>query len=159
MTESSAGNSREGETAATERHVHPLTPEEHVEVVLAVKAMIDVLPEGDDMRGEARDRLVSAVAKLEAHWCAWCPNEIRGIYAEAYNVVVNQGSARLAKKLASLTRYIPYATRGVDDHFRETNEWHAKQPTCTWLDGCRIGPGGRSHDPACPVEIEARHAR
>lgn len=144
---------------AAPRHVHPLTQEEHFEVVLAVKAMIDVLPEGNDRRGEARARLVSALDRLERHWCPWCPMEIRGLYAEAYNVVVNQGSERLRKKLASLTAYIPHATRQVEEHFRETNKWQAKQPICMWLPGCQVRPGGRFHDPDCPVEIAAREAR
>lgn len=136
-----------------ERHVHPLAPEEHAEVVLAVQARIGVLPEGDDDRGQARERLVGALEKLERHWCPWCPGETRNLYAIAYNVVVNQGSGRLASVvLASLQRTIPSTTDAVEQHFRETNDWQAKQPVCAWLDGCRIGPGGRWHDPECPVE-------
>jgi len=156
MTRSTHANGRDDHVAAPERYVHPLTQEEHFEVVLAVKALMDVLPPGDDLRGEARARLESALQKLEAHWCPWCPAECRDLYAQAYNVVVNQGSERLGKKLASLTRSIPFRTRAVDEHFRETNEWNAKQPICTWLEGCRIGPGGRWHDPECPVETANR---
>lgn len=137
---------------ADDRHVHPLTAEEHAEVIFAVQVMISALPEGDDERGVARARLVEALAKLEAHWCAWCPVEVRDLYANAYNAFVNYGSGRERKKMGDLQRCLTSREPEVEQHFRDTNEWNAKQPLCARLPGCQIRPAGRFHDAECPVE-------
>lgn len=157
----------EKSTAAlpAERYVHPLTPEEHAEVVLAVKVMIDVLPSEEafdgldimgDARTEARTRLVSALDKLEAHWCAWCPLEVRDLAAVAHNAAVNSGNERARKKMGDLFRALNAYEPIRDAHFRAINEWDAKQPLCDRLPGCGIKPGGHFHDPECAVEKSRR---
>lgn len=146
---------------AAQRYVHPLTPEEHFEVVAAVKAMIDVLPSEEafdrlgisgDVRTEARSLLVSALGKLEAHWCAWCPVEVRDLAAVAHNAVVNYGNESERKKMRALLQAINDYEPIRDAHFRAIDEWDAKQPICDRLPGCRIRPGGHFHDPECAVE-------
>lgn len=137
-------------------HLHPLTAEELAEVKIAVRALIDVLPPGDDERGKARALLMSASEKLDRHWCAWCPSEIRDLSAVAYNAVVNQGSGRFLRKMGDLQRAVNRYRPPVEEHFRAINEFEARQPRCSQLEGCEIRPGGAFHNAECAVEKTRR---
>jgi hypothetical protein len=138
-----------------EVYLHPVTYEERAEIILAVKAMIDVLPEGDDMRGQARERLVSSLTKLEAHWCAWCPVEVRDLTAVAHNAVVNHGTERGRRKMGDLARTVTHYRKPLDEHFRDSRTTQARRDDCTH-DGCEIRPGGTFHHGSCPKNPERK---
>ncbi len=139
-------------------YLHPLTSTELFEVKAAVDAMIEVLPEGDDERGQARVALVSAREKLDRHWCAWCPVDVRDLAANAHNAFVNHGSGRAQKKMADLGHAINHYQRDIDAHFAAVFP-DSLAPRCAHLVGCETRPGGTWHDTACPCHPDAAGSR